>query len=150
MLQEALQRKWSAVRAGLLDVVDKYAEAELDFRPVADGYSAGDVMRHIAHEEEIEVAYGLARVETALPSAFERDDFATKEAVVRLLERTHARTLRYLETLEDAELDAEFTAPWGARGRRIDALLHVLEHEIHHRGELSFMLGLLGRRGLDA
>ncbi|HWO72175.1 MAG TPA: DinB family protein [Dehalococcoidia bacterium] len=150
MLQEALLRKWSAVRAGLLDVVDKFAEAELDFRPVADGYSAGDVMRHIAHEEEIEVAYGLAQAVASLPSAFERDDFATKEAVLRLLEETHARSLRYLESLGDAELEAEFTAPWGATGRRIDALLHVLEHEIHHRGELSLMLGLLGRQGLDA
>ena len=26
---------------------------------------------------------------------------------------------------------------------------HVLEHEIHHRGELSLALGLLGREGLD-
>ena len=26
---------------------------------------------------------------------------------------------------------------------------HVLEHEIHHRGELSFILGTLGRTGLD-
>jgi len=26
---------------------------------------------------------------------------------------------------------------------------HVLEHEIHHRGELSLILGLLGREGLD-
>jgi uncharacterized damage-inducible protein DinB len=26
---------------------------------------------------------------------------------------------------------------------------HVLEHEIHHRGELSLIHGLLGREGLD-
>jgi len=29
-------------------------------------------------------------------------------------------------------------------------LMHTLEHEIHHRGELSLILGLLGRKGLDA
>jgi uncharacterized damage-inducible protein DinB len=29
-------------------------------------------------------------------------------------------------------------------------LWHVVEHEIHHRGELSLILGLLGREGLDA
>jgi uncharacterized damage-inducible protein DinB len=27
---------------------------------------------------------------------------------------------------------------------------HVLEHEIHHRGKVSLILGLLGREGLDA
>ena len=26
---------------------------------------------------------------------------------------------------------------------------HVLEHEIHHRGELSLITGILGREGLD-
>jgi uncharacterized damage-inducible protein DinB len=26
---------------------------------------------------------------------------------------------------------------------------HVLEHEVHHRGELSLILGLLGKEGLD-
>jgi uncharacterized damage-inducible protein DinB len=29
-------------------------------------------------------------------------------------------------------------------------ILHVIEHEIHHRGELSLKLGLLDREGLDA
>ncbi|MCE5207568.1 MAG: DinB family protein [Chloroflexi bacterium] len=29
-------------------------------------------------------------------------------------------------------------------------LRHTLEHEIHHRGELSLTLGLLGHKGLDA
>jgi uncharacterized damage-inducible protein DinB len=27
---------------------------------------------------------------------------------------------------------------------------HVMEHEIHHRGELSLLLGMLGHEGLDA
>jgi uncharacterized damage-inducible protein DinB len=27
---------------------------------------------------------------------------------------------------------------------------HLIEHEIHHRGELSLILGLLGREGLNA
>ena len=31
-----------------------------------------------------------------------------------------------------------------------DMLWHVLEHEIHHRAELSLTLGLLGHEGLNA
>ena len=27
---------------------------------------------------------------------------------------------------------------------------HMIDHEIHHRGELSLILGLLGREGLNA
>jgi uncharacterized damage-inducible protein DinB len=32
----------------------------------------------------------------------------------------------------------------------LEMLGHILEHEIHHRGELSLILGLLGREGLNA
>jgi uncharacterized damage-inducible protein DinB len=27
---------------------------------------------------------------------------------------------------------------------------HVLEHEVHHRAELSLILGMRGKQGLDA
>ena len=35
-------------------------------------------------------------------------------------------------------------------GARLQLGSHVLEHELHHRGELSLCLGLLGKPGLDA
>ena len=61
-----------------------------------------------------------------------------------------ARTLAYVGGLSDADLAATVETPWGAKERRIELLWHVVEHEIHHRGELSLMLGILGREGLDA
>ena len=61
----------------------------------------------------------------------------------------HDQTLAYLATLDDA-LWATITAPWDATARRIDMFDHIIEHETHHRGELSLILGLFGRQGLDA
>jgi uncharacterized damage-inducible protein DinB len=34
--------------------------------------------------------------------------------------------------------------PWGEKLPLTWIILHVLEHEIHHRGEIYLMLGLLG------
>jgi len=48
------------------------------------------------------------------------------------------------------DLLAEVEMAWGQRARPIDMLWHVMEHEVHHRAELSLILGLLGREGLDA
>lgn len=39
---------------------------------------------------------------------------------------------------------------WGPASHLIEMLGHIVEHEIHHRGELSLVLGMLGRPGLDA
>ena len=62
----------------------------------------------------------------------------------------HARTVVYLRGLTDEALLSEIETPWGARVQQAEMLMHVLEHEVHHRGELSLMLGLRGRQGLDA
>jgi uncharacterized damage-inducible protein DinB len=50
----------------------------------------------------------------------------------------------------DEDLEIEIEAQWGETYPLIDMIWHVMEHEIHHRGELSLILGLLGREGLDA
>jgi uncharacterized damage-inducible protein DinB len=52
--------------------------------------------------------------------------------------------------LGEAGAVAPVELAWGEVARPIDTLWHLLEHELHHRGELSLMLGLLGRAGLDA
>jgi uncharacterized damage-inducible protein DinB len=39
--------------------------------------------------------------------------------------------------------------PWGAQVSMGWAVWHVLEHEIHHRGEIYLMLGLLGMEAPD-
>jgi uncharacterized damage-inducible protein DinB len=51
---------------------------------------------------------------------------------------------------EDQDLETEIEAQWGERNLLVNFVWHVIEHEIHHRGELYIILGLLGREGLDA
>ncbi len=60
------------------------------------------------------------------------------------------RSESYLRTLNDADLDREIVTPWDQKYTLADMLWHLLEHEIHHRAELSLMLGLLGHEGLNA
>jgi len=54
-----------------------------------------------------------------------------------------------LETLELDDLNKIIEFPWDEEGRLGWIVWHVIEHEIHHRGELSLILGMLGREGLD-
>jgi uncharacterized damage-inducible protein DinB len=127
MLAEYLRSHWAAVRAGLLETVAKFDDADLDFAPFDGAYSVRRLVLHIAHEEYGEVQHGITQ---ALPSWPEDFDPAA--------------------ALDDSDLAREVQAPWGARDTLANTLSHVLEHEIHHRAELSLILGLLGRQGLDA
>jgi uncharacterized damage-inducible protein DinB len=141
---------WNAVRAGLLMTARKFSDADIEYVPFPNGYSVAQLLLHIAHEEEIEVRYGITRELSDAPPAFAAEEYDTLEKIERELSETHARTQAYLETLSDADMEREIVAPWGARDTLSNFLWHVLEHEIHHRGELSLMLGLLGKEGLDA
>jgi uncharacterized damage-inducible protein DinB len=150
MLAALINEKWAGVRAGLLTVVDGFSAADLAYRPFSNAYSVAELILHVAHEEDIEVGWGLSGRLPDMPPTYGAADFNTGEAIRAVLDASHSPTVAYIETLSDAELEAEFETPWGQRQRRIDLLWHTLEHEVHHRGELSLVLGLLGRSGLDA
>ena len=150
MVRDLLLEKWAQVRTGLLDTIAKFADGELSFRPFDKAYSAGELMVHVAHEEDIEVRYALLREFEELPPAYAATSHADKASIVAVLTASHAHTIAYLEALSDQDVEAEVKLPWGQTARRIDMLWHVLEHEVHHRAELSLILGLLGREGLDA
>lgn len=141
---------WEQVREGLFVTIKKFSERDLDYTPFPGGYSVAQLILHIAHEEEGEVRYGITREIPTWPDEFTRAQYPTLESMVTLLGEVHGRTVEYLKSLQDAHLELEITTSWGQKYTMADTFWHVLEHEIHHRGELSLILGLLGRKGLDA
>ncbi|MGD8463512.1 MAG: DinB family protein [Anaerolineae bacterium] len=141
---------WSQIRADLIDTIDKFTGEDLSYTPVENGYSVGEIILHIAHEEYGEIQYGLTREIAEFPPQFSKDEYQTLQSIQALLAGIHKQTIEYLETLDDTDLDQEFEAQWGETRPLIEFIAHVIEHEIHHRGELSLILGLLGREGLDA
>jgi uncharacterized damage-inducible protein DinB len=141
---------WGGVRTGLIATVEKFGDDELGFRALPRGYSAAETVLHIAQEEDGEVRYGMTRELAAFPDALDAARYPSAAALVAALGDVHARTLAYVQGLNDADLAADVETPWGLTRPLGELLWHVLEHEVHHRGELSLMLGMLGREGLDA
>jgi uncharacterized damage-inducible protein DinB len=141
---------WSRIRGGLLETINKFTDEDLDYIAFENGYSVKQIILHIAHEEYGEIQFGLTRELGEFPPQFREDEYRGLESIRALLSSVHSETIAYLESLDDKDLDHEFEAGWGDTIPLIDFILHVIEHEIHHRGELSLVLGLLGREGLDA
>jgi uncharacterized damage-inducible protein DinB len=145
-----LASRWQAVRSGTLATVEKFADAELDFRPFPSSRTVREIMLHLAQEERGELGLGITQTLTEFPSAYDPAEYPTVEAIKALFDAVHATTIDYLATLRDDDLRRVVETPWGASYPLIELLDHIVDHEIHHRAELSLILGMLGRTGYDA
>ncbi|MEZ4864219.1 MAG: DinB family protein [Caldilineaceae bacterium] len=145
-----LQTHWALVRTGLVETISKFNDAELDFKPFPTFWSVRQLMLHIAQEELGEFNYGITQTLMEFPPDYPPVAYPTVESILALLESVHAPIHAYVENLEEAELGRTITTPWGASYTLLDMLGHLIEHEIHHRAELSLILGMLGREGLNA
>ena len=141
---------WSTVRTALLETIDKFADSELDYRPYPNAWTVRALLLHVAQEERGEFAYGITRELSAFPPDYSVERYATVAAIQALLAEVHTPVVAYLERLGADDLRRSIETPWGARYSLLEMFGHLVEHEIHHCGELSLILGLLGKKGLDA
>jgi uncharacterized damage-inducible protein DinB len=140
---------WTVVRRGLLQALDELTDAQLGFVPRAGMWSLGTVARHIANAEEGWFRYAATRELAEWPGEYTAQEFPTVESIKALLSEVHGRTEAFLKTLDVADLDQDLEMPWSEQLSLRWITWHVLEHEIHHRGEIYLMLGLMGREAPD-
>jgi uncharacterized damage-inducible protein DinB len=141
---------WQAVRAGLVDTIGKFHDEELEYKPFTASWSVREIMLHIAQEENGEFNYGITRKLQEFPSGYDEQNYATKASVESLMASVHSGNIEYLKGLDEDALGRVIDTPWGASYRLIEMIDHLIEHEVHHRAELSLILGMLGREGLNA
>ena len=139
---------WGVVRRGLVHALDSLADEQLDFVPREGLWSLGTVARHIAGAEEGWFRYVVIRERDGWPD-YAVEDYPTVESIKGLLADVRARTVAYLEVVDVADVDRVIETPWGEKLSIREIVWHVLEHEIHHRGEIYLMLGLLGMEAPD-
>jgi uncharacterized damage-inducible protein DinB len=139
---------WGQVRSDLYDTIDMFDETELTYQPFEGCWPIGQIMLHIADCED-NWLHGVVRHEYQPWISYNLTDYPSKSDIKEILERAHMKTVELLEDLDEDDLDMKYKTPEGQNFRLRWIIWHVLEHEIHHRGELSLALGLLGRKGLD-
>lgn len=149
MKLERLVSHWQQVRADLMATIDQFDEDELLYTPFDGSWPAGQVMLHIADAEEGWFRHVVTGELNAWPEDFKLEKYSTSESIKSLLTVVHDRTEAFLSSMNEEDLERTIETPWGKSISLGWIVLHVFEHEIHHRGELSLMLGLLGREGLD-
>jgi uncharacterized damage-inducible protein DinB len=113
---------------------------EWTYKPGA--FTLGDLVRHIAVTER----YIWAETIHDRPSRYVthgRELADGKDAVLALLDRLHEESLAEFRALTPAALLEKCATPEGTRLTTWKWLRMMPEHEIHHRGQIYTMLGLL-------
>jgi uncharacterized damage-inducible protein DinB len=143
-------KRWPVIREGTLEIVNGLQPEDLTFMPVEGGWNVGRIILHISSAAEYWLHSGLLTGARTAPEG-ERtlDYYPTLDAIKAYLADEHRRTLDLLTDFDMAgwETPVIYDDGYGYPPNRV--FWHVLEHEIHHRGELSLIAGMLGRRGLD-
>ncbi len=139
---------WDQVHADTLAVLDKFSDEELTYVAYPGGMTVGRIALHIADAKDGWFHRIATKEREDWPVDYTLENYPTKVAIQSLLVEVHAKIFAYLATLTIDDLDTQIDSLWGKFSLRF-IIWHVLEHEIHHRGELSLILGILGREGLE-
>ena len=105
-------------------------------------FTLGDLMRHLASIERWMFAENAMRRRSSYPGHGKElaDGY---EAIVAYMRRMHEESVALLRTLTDDDLAQKTMTPGGVELRIAKWLRSMIEHEIHHRGQIYLYLAML-------
>jgi len=134
---------FETIRERTLRVLRAVPPAKLEWRHAPDVFSCGDLARHIAAVER----YTFAENVVGRPSRYRGcgPELAEgREGVLGFMDQMHRETVEILKGLQPADLVAKGVSPQGVPITAWKLLRAMVEHEVHHRGEMYVYLALLG------
>ena len=134
-----------SVRARTRRVVETIPADRVEWTHRDGAFTLGDLVRHIGATERYMFAE-TARGNTSAYPGHGRDLADGHDAILAYLDRTHAETLDIYRSLSPEALAGRCTTPAGTSISTWKWLRAMIEHEIHHRGQLYLMLGMIGVR----
>ena len=131
------------IRQRTENVVACIPEERLEWSPGMDAFSPGDLVRHIAGAER----YMWAENARGLPSRYpgHGPELASGlAAVIEYMRRLHVEAVEIFQELTPEQLRAKCPTVGGIELTVWKWLRAMVEHEIHHRGQLYTVLRLAG------
>jgi uncharacterized damage-inducible protein DinB len=135
-------RYWRRVRARTLAVAERIPASRVAWSPGGGAMTLGRMVRHLAMTERwlfVEVLRGG-------PSRYrgDGDDDASLDESLGMLRGVHEESLAILETLTGDDWARMVITPTGAELPAWKWFRAMVEHEVHHRGQLYLALRLAG------
>ena len=134
---------WDKVRARTRRVVDCIPAERLEWTWQPGKFTLGDLVRHLAAVERFMYAENAQGRPSRYPG-HGRELADGLSEVLAFFERTHAESMEIFRRLSDDDLRKKCVTPGGASIGVGKWLRLMIEHEIHHRGQIYMALGMLG------
>lgn len=133
---------YKKVRARTLRLLEVVPPEHLDFSYKPGKFTIGDQIRHIAAIER----YMYAETISGRKSAYQgcgKELADGYESILAFFNEMHRQTIEIISGLSDEDLNRKCLTPPGNEISIWKWLRAMIEHEIHHRGELYIYLNLL-------
>lgn len=134
----------ASVRRRTEQALDVIRPEDIDWAPSPTHFSFGDLLRHLAAAER----WMFAENVLGRPSLYPGHGPELANGYEEVVDYFHARRADSLEIfrgLGDDDLERTCVTPGGAELRVWKWLRAMIEHEMHHRGQLYLMASLRGR-----
>ena len=134
---------FETIRERTLRVVRVIPQEKFEWRHTDGVFSPGDLARHIAATERYTFAENVLGRPSRYPGC--GTDLAEgMDGTLAFMQRMHAETVDLLGALSAEELERKGVGPQGHPITAWKLLRAMVEHEVHHRGEIYVYLALLG------
>lgn len=134
---------WARIRERTRRVVVLVPPEQLEWAPRPGAWSFGDLVRHLAAIERWMFAENVSGRPSRYPG-HGRELADGYDAVLAYFDRMHDEAMELFRALTPEALRARATTPGGASMPAWKWLRAMVEHEIHHRGQVYLMLGMIG------
>lgn len=133
---------YERVRVRTMRVVERIPPQHIDWTYREGKFTSGDLVRHLAATERYMFAEN-ARLGKSCYPGHGKELADGREAVVEFIKEMHAQSLEILRGLSEEDLLKRCVTPGGAAVAVWKWLRAMVEHEIHHRGQIYLYLSML-------
>ena len=148
-----LAAAFRTVRNNTIQIASEIPEDKYDFAAAPGSRTVRQLLTHIAFGNEFAMAVHPARLTTLTGFNFpqfigglmaEEQKPRTRAELIDLLRSRGDALASWLESLDEAVLVEKVSMPQGNARSRLEMIMGVKEHEMHHRGQLMLVERMLG------
>lgn len=132
-----------SIRKRTLRVIDYIPEDKIEWTYKEGKFTIGDLIRHIATIERYMYAEA-AQFKSSKYSGCGEEFASGYQETVDFLNQMHEESLEIFSKLSPEDLQKKCTTPAGTPITLWKWLRAMIEHEVHHRGQIYLYLSLLG------
>lgn len=130
------------IRGRTLRVVRAIPPDKIDWTYKEGKFTFADILRHLAAIERYMYAENVQGRASRYPG--HGNDLADGyDDVLEFMSRMHAEAMEIFSRLSDDDLQRKCMTPGGAQIATWKWLRAMIEHEVHHRGQIYLYLGML-------